>query len=240
MPVLSSLVPDLDKKFTTAFDNISFLHEFAMHSIENWKETNSIVKDNGEIFLSLQTIRREENPVQFLSFLLYSYGITDIDCRQILEHNEPGGLFVSKNYELLRDRQFLILRPKQEKIHPEIAVTEIPAAIHAGERDVRFTYKAAQQFAGKQEKYQQIDAEKIALPLTIRPWKQGDYFYPLGMTGRKKVSDYFIDQKINLFEKENTFLLLSGSDIVCILGHRIDDRYKVTDNTKKILNIELL
>ena len=240
MPVLNSLVPDLDKKFTTAFENISFIHEFAMHSIEAWKKTNAKVKDNGEIHLSLETINSENDPVQFLSFLLYSFGITDVDCRQILEHKEPGGIFNSLRFEILRDREFIILRQKRKKIYPAVQVNELPSSVQAGGKDIRFTVKAAQPFEGNDNNLQQVDADKITIPLIIRTWKQGDYFYPLGMKGRKKVSDYFIDKKLNLFEKENAFLLLSGMDIVCILGHRIDDRYKVTPETRKILNIELL
>ena len=83
----------------------------------------------------------------------------------------------------------------------------------------------------------QVDKEKITLPLTLRPWKQGDYFFPLGMKGKKKISDFYTDEKIDRFHKEKIYLLLSGNDIVCILGHRIDDRFKITSSTKEILTI---
>ena len=85
---------------------------------------------------------------------------------------------------------------------------------------------------------QQIDAEKIKLPLTLRKWEKGDYFYPLGMKGKKKISDFYTDEKIDRFRKDKIYLLLSGQDIVCILGHRIDDHFRVTDKTKKMYRVE--
>lgn len=83
-----------------------------------------------------------------------------------------------------------------------------------------------------------LDREKITWPLILRRWQQGDYFMPLGMQGIKKLSDFFIDKKLSLDEKENTWLLTEGEQIVWVLGMRIDDRYKVTDKTKIILQIE--
>jgi tRNA(Ile)-lysidine synthase len=75
--------------------------------------------------------------------------------------------------------------------------------------------------------------------LQIRKWKSGDSFIPLGMKGKKKVSDFLIDRKVSLPTKEKTFVLLSGNQIICILGQRIDERFKVTDKTKKIFCIEV-
>ena len=72
-----------------------------------------------------------------------------------------------------------------------------------------------------------------------KTWKAGDYFYPLGMTHRKKLSDFFTDMKLSRFQKENCKVLVSGKDIVCILGHRIDDRFKVTYSTGQIYRIRI-
>jgi tRNA(Ile)-lysidine synthase len=81
--------------------------------------------------------------------------------------------------------------------------------------------------------------EKIEFPLLIRKWKQGDYFCPLGMTGYKKLSDFLIDEKIPLHLKENTWVLCSGQDIVWVMGHRIDNRYRITQETKRAMTIKL-
>ena len=84
-----------------------------------------------------------------------------------------------------------------------------------------------------------LDMERLEFPLLIRKWKQGDYFQPFGMQGFKKVSDFFIDNKVPVHEKENIWLLCSGKDIVWIIGHRIDNRFRVNDDTSLILKIRV-
>ena len=79
-----------------------------------------------------------------------------------------------------------------------------------------------------------IDYEKLHFPLTIGPWKNGDKFISLGMKGFKKISDYFIDQKFSLIKKKQTYLMISNNDIVCIIGERLDDRFKLVQNSKKV------
>lgn len=84
-----------------------------------------------------------------------------------------------------------------------------------------------------------LDYDKISTKLEIRKWKKGDWFIPFGMKGRKKMSDYFSDNKFTLFDKENAWILCSGEDIVWLIGHRSDDRFKITPSTKKAVKIVL-
>lgn len=84
-----------------------------------------------------------------------------------------------------------------------------------------------------------VDLDLITSPLTLRKWEQGDWFIPLGMKGKKKLSDYFSDNKFSLFDKENVWILCAGSDLVWLAGHRPDDRFKITSKTKKALKIQL-
>lgn len=85
-----------------------------------------------------------------------------------------------------------------------------------------------------------LDADKLSFPLEVRKWKAGDRFRPLGMKGFKKLSDYFVDKKITIQQKESTFVMLSEGIIVCILGHQIDDRYKITEQSKHIYRIKYI
>ena len=84
-----------------------------------------------------------------------------------------------------------------------------------------------------------MDAKLLKFPLTLRQWQEGDYFHPSGMTGKKKLSKYFKDEKLSLLDKENVWLLCSGDDVVWILNHRSDNRFIVTEDTKDILKIEI-
>lgn len=90
---------------------------------------------------------------------------------------------------------------------------------------------------GVPEQIAQVDADLLKFPLTLRRWHEGDWFIPFGMTGRKKVSDFLIDAKVSLPEKQRQFVLLSGDDIVWLVGRRIDDRYRLTAATENVLRI---
>jgi len=85
-----------------------------------------------------------------------------------------------------------------------------------------------------------MDADKVRFPMICRLWQEGDRFVPLGMSGYKKLSDFFTDAKLDLKMKESQTVLVSHGEIICLLGHRIDDRYKITSSTSNILEVELV
>ena len=83
-----------------------------------------------------------------------------------------------------------------------------------------------------------IDASLLQFPLGVRTWKNGDSFFPLGMNQKKKLSDYFIDKKMSIHQKNKKLLLMNGEDIVWILGDRLDHRYRITSSTTSILKMK--
>ncbi len=84
-----------------------------------------------------------------------------------------------------------------------------------------------------------LDKDKLQFPLILRKWQTGDYFKPLGMQGMKKLSDFFVDEKFSLPQKENCWLLANGEEIIWIVGFRLDDRYKITAETENILVVKV-
>ena len=90
---------------------------------------------------------------------------------------------------------------------------------------------------GVPEHIAQIDADRLQFPLTLRRWQEGDWFVPFGMTGRKKVSDFLVDAKVSVAEKQRQFVLVSGGEIAWLVGRRIDDRYRLTSETENVLRI---
>jgi tRNA(Ile)-lysidine synthase len=135
-------------------------------------------------------------------------------------NGQPGKMFFSNTHQLVIDREELIIADLFEK-ETGIEINETS--------DTSFTTDPRKAY---------IDADKVESPLILRKWKEGDYFYPLGMKGKKKLSDFFIDEKISLIEKESLMVLESNDSIVWVVGKRIDDRFKITQSTKRVLVIK--
>ncbi len=154
---------------------------------------------------------------------------------------QPGKQFFSPTHRLIIDREYLMIRQTTKEtdtvcyLEADQSMAEQPvkARVTRIKRDQQFRMDYSPKVA-------LIDFDKLQFPLLIRKWKAGDYFRPLGMKGFKKVSDYFIDEKFSLADKERTWILANGEQIIWIMGHRLDDRYKITPETKEILRIELL
>jgi tRNA(Ile)-lysidine synthase len=176
---------------------------------------------------------------EFLREYGFNYKLTEQICESINE--TPGKKFYSESHKLIKDREYLILseikgddetedvfvKKTEKKINSPLKLVIEKQAINK-----KFTIPSANNIAC-------LDYDKLKFPLKLRRWLFGDRFVPLGMTGKKKVSDFLIDNKINVDDKEGVWLLQSGHEICWVIGHRIDDRYKITPETKKAFVIEL-
>ncbi len=241
IPVLKQNAEGFEGTMENLMEDFSLINEIVNNQLDGWKQKNVTLNERGNFRISLDKILQEKHPSSFLSLLLYSFGITGIECKKILFAETAGKIFHSKQYSILRDREFLILQKKDNTEMETFSISELPAEIQAENMMILISKEAKfgiDSFSDNNN-LMQVDKEKITLPLTLRPWKQGDYFFPLGMKGKKKISDFYTDEKIDRFHKEKIYLLLSGKDIVCILGHRIDDRFKITSTTKEVLTIRL-
>ncbi|HKR05745.1 MAG TPA: tRNA lysidine(34) synthetase TilS, partial [Bacteroidia bacterium] len=179
--------------------------------------------------------------------LLRDFGFNNEITKDISEHlnAQSGKKYLSDTYRLIKDREHLILTGKNQRDQEDL---EIPHDLHAIQwkhnrlyiRKITLTSDLKEKILAGNSKDKNItylDEGIIEFPLILRKWNKGDYFHPLGMKGKKKLSDYFINKKISIAEKEKTWVLTSGDNIVWIIGEQIDDRYKIRADSGNCLQL---
>lgn len=240
LPLFSELNPAFKKNFMASVDNLKTAYEVYDATIGN--EIHEVLTEEKEqSVISISALQNSPHSKTVLLEILSGFGFNSSVVDTVYQSLETlsGKQFFSKTHRLVKDRDVLFI---QELTTDEDRVYYIeeddmelfaPFNISVERLDAKdFTII-------KEANIACIDLEEVEFPLLMRKWQQGDYFQPLGMTGFKKVSDFFIDKKIPLHEKENTWLLCSGKKIVWIMGQRLDNRFKVTPATKKVLKIEM-
>lgn len=178
----------------------------------------------------------------YLFEILSQFDFSQSDIQNIillLDQDVSGKLFYSPTHKLLKDRDELIIHPIPDVPEKGVFYIEDEDAIITDPFELIIKReKLINTPDYSDDPYEAMfDLDRLEFPLVLRKWRTGDAFVPLGMSGMKKLSDYFIDEKFSLFEKESTWILLSGDQICWIIGHRIDDRYKITPETSQILRI---
>ncbi len=172
----------------------------------------------------------------YIRALFKAYGFTAYnDIIQLLQ-GMSGKEVRSKTHRLIRDREYLLLTVLKNKLN-EVFL------IHQGQNQitdpVAMRWNIVKTIENTAVNICYCDKDALKYPLVVRKWKNGDYFYPFGMVGKKKVSKFFKDEKMNVLSKEKQWLLCSGNEIVWVIGKRGDQRFAVTERTKEIIKFEL-
>jgi tRNA(Ile)-lysidine synthase len=170
----------------------------------------------------------------YLFELFRDYGFTDWRAVASLLEGETGREVRSASHRLLRDRGSLLLKQLEM---PEQESYPVPLDERNPVLPIGLQIRKMRRIGVKAPRILYIDKETLKGGLLLRKWRKGDYFYPLGMRGRKLVSKYFKDAGMSRYEKEAQWLLCSGNDIVWVVGRRADDRFKVTGQTSEIIKI---
>lgn len=237
MPKLSEINPG----FTDQID--SFSKRFAESEvivnsyIQDWKSKN-LVDENR---FPAETLWADPAAMTLLHGLLTPYDFTPGAIREIFYAYpfKTGAKFYSVSHIAFYDRGNLIVEPAKFLNHNN-ETNEVYPVNHS---HLNFHFEKLKrkdiESIPTEPNIACIDKDKLTLPLFIRRWQEGDKFRPLGMKGFKKVSDFLIDNKIGMAEKQNIYVLLSSDEIVWIVGHRIDDRFKLTKDTKQVLWVEM-
>jgi tRNA(Ile)-lysidine synthase len=238
----NELLPQVKKVFPHAEENL-------LNNIQRLQKTAVLYRDIvSELKRKVCEERGEEVHIPVLKLMKYrdtslifeiirDYGFGEQFVGEVLKlaDAESGKYIASETHRIIRHRAWLIIAPK--------AITAQTLVIEKEEDSVRFDSQELLVKFIRKEKFTldtspqvaQLDAKEIQFPLVLRKWKKGDYFYPLGMRKKKKLARFFIDQKLSQTAKEKIWVVESHKRIVWVVGYRIDDRFKVSENTKEIL-----
>ena len=240
IPLFTQLNPAFKKNFLATIQNLKSVEDVFYERIEEWKEKVISEKD-GEMELEIQQLKEVPFPEILLYEILTDYQFNPSVAGQVFQSldTDSGKQFYSPTHRLIKDREKVFVTELQENEKRFYYIEKDDIELFAP-FDMTIEKMDSRNFEIiKDPNVACLDFDKLEFPLLIRKWRQGDYFQPLGMTGFKKLSDFFIDEKMPLHEKENTWLLCSGQKIVWIIGHRIDNRFKITSETNSLCKITL-
>ena len=244
IPILQELNPNLLESFKQTLGNL----QGSVSIIKDRLDDISIKKNHSENTYNIHQLEKkiQTNPKAYIHELFFSYGFTNTKDIITLLSAQSGKQVFSKTHRLIKDRENLILvkrkcsqiktsNSSRKEISMKDGVYKFRNLTLHAEKTKEKTIRSVPNI-----KYIELDYSKLNYPLTVRKWKNGDYFYPIGMQGKKKLSKYFKDEKMSLIEKENIWLLLSDNNIVWVIGKRQDDRFKLINNTTDIIKITIL
>ncbi len=242
-PRYKEINPAFERTMAKNFDVFSDIEKIYNQYIED--SFKSIVSKRKDlIYINIQLLMNEVAPKTVLFEIINKFGYNASQSDSIFKNIDliqTGKVFHSKNYRLIKDRKNLILKKNIKKYDNIFYVYENHEKI---QNPISLSFKIlsmSDNFENLKDKdVAYFDADKVVFPIVIRTKRDADIFYPFGMKGKKLVSNYFTDIKLNLFEKEETFLLISNKEIMWIIGYRTDDRYKITGETKRVLIVKLL
>lgn len=243
VPVLEQLNPNLYQTLQLSVERFRASESLQQHIIAQLRRESCIRRGN-DYFIHLPRLNGLPGLPVILHELIKEYGFTYQQSREIArvlsqDEKKVGRVFDAENYRLNIDRHDLLISPlHKEQDQEEIIIKGDVHRVLTHGAKLKMRVLDAQKYCIMPLKnIAALDHEKLKFPLRMRKWREGDWFYPLGMNAKKKLSDFMIDTKIPLNLKEKVYVLMSGDDIVWVMGHRIDHRFRVTDDTRQVFEI---
>ena len=240
IPVLKEFNPDLLDSFLKTTEHLQGSQQIINDCVSKVEDTVLSKRENGIIKIDISKLKCFKNPKAYLYEILKNYSFTEWDNVAHLLDAQSGKQVFSATHRLLKDRNFLLLteinltsKEGQEHFLIENTTSENTNPIH-----LKFDIVAEKSIENNQTIY--LDKDALTFPLIIRKWQKGDFFYPSGMKGKKKLSKYFKDEKYSLLDKENAWLLCSENKIIWVINRRQDSRFLISSGVKNILKISCL
>ena len=231
IPKWKAIQPNLIEQLEKSQQQLRWAQEALTVQCEKFKAAHFIPKGD-HVTISIDALLSLKPLEYYLHALFSPYGFSHLSDLNALLNAQSGKQLFSPSHRLLKDRTVLMLSPVGQ-VEDRNLYQWTPT-----EEDLSFPVSIKIRDDVKQNRYSAILAtQALKYPLIVRKYQEGDYFYPVGMKGKKKLSKFFKDQKYSLLEKEQQWLLCSGDDIVWVVGQRVDARFAATSETQNPLKI---
>lgn len=243
IPLLKEINPALEDAFAGKIDLFTQLE--TMYDKQVQKDAKRLfLKRGNDIYIPLVALRKTANAATVLFEYLKDYGFNTAQIDDLLAgvDSEAGKQYLTGTMRIIKDRRFYILTQLKEQHSAIHLLQHSDSSVSTGTSRITHTtgIAATDVKITADKNTALVDAALIKYPLTIRKWKQGDYFYPFGMKmKKKKLKKFLIDEKVPLNEKENVWVVESDKRIVWVAGYRIDERFKLTPNSKQVVKFTL-
>jgi tRNA(Ile)-lysidine synthase len=239
IPVMEQIHPGFMETMWENMNRLTEIQDIFFYAVEQARKT-IFHQDQSHTRIAIKKLKSLSPLGTWLYELFSPYGFTRSQCEGIekIMDAESGRRSISTTHQLYKDRDDLILVESEQRAFDRYY-------LDSPERHSSLPFPMDMEILKRSELPEIptdphiacLDFEKILFPLTIRHWQHGDYFFPLGMNQIKKLSDFFVDNKIAVPEKAQTWIMASGKKIVWIMGHRIDHRFRITETTTRILKL---
>lgn len=244
----NDIIPSIEKVYPAATNNV-------LHNIERMQDVafiyhqfiqtvlKKICKHKGAtIHIAVNQLKAMKPLASIVYEMCKPYNFTAAQTTEVIKllESDTGKYVVSSTHRILKNRDWFIIAPLQHESMEHHVIEQADEMVMYSNKKLLIQLIDTTNFEISNDKnIACIDAKNIVYPLLLRKWKQGDYFYPLGLPKQKKISRFLIDQKVSIIDKENVWVIESNKKIIWVVGHRIDDRFKVIESTKYILKLHL-
>lgn len=243
IPLLEELYPKVQDNLENNLHRLGDVLELYSQSIEAHKR-ELLDKRGEEIFIPINKLIKHKPLPTIIYEIIKDFGFTHRQVDDVLDllKSETGKYQQSPSHKIIKNRDWLIISPNENLISTYFSIEKEQARIQfpGGILHFSFLEKLPIDWQSQAPKSVFLDAEKIDFPLLLRRWKTSDYFYPFGMNRKKKkVGKFLSDERLSPVEKEKIWVLQSGLKIMWVVGKRIDERFKITPQTKQFLKITI-
>lgn len=245
MPLLQTINPSVVEHLNQTGEYVEDATAILNATLEQMYDRVVLLKTEEQMIVDIERLEKEQSSSYLLWYILKNYGFNAAQIKQISQGltTSIGRVWESTTHALTINNNKIIVEPLFTCDSKEYRLIE-EGLYHLNSKlsiEIKKESYSSDKGFSKDPKYIWIDADKVAFPLFIRLIKEGDRMSPLGMKGSKLISDMLTDSKVSYFDRQRQYVLLDNEQqIIWLLGHRIDDRYKITSSTKTVLKIKLL